>query len=127
MFSVPPDRPRLPAHSPQPEQRPASRARIGLAACELDHELAVGADPACNPLLARRAYQLASASARHQLTRSPEDTARRADALPEGMTCAEYRLRKQPEKEPSSWLHIAARVLAVAGYHAGLVQPYRRH
>jgi len=42
------------------------------------------------------------------------------------MTRAEYRLRKQPEKEPSSWLRIAAPVVAVVGYHAGLVQPYRR-
>jgi hypothetical protein len=98
----------------------------GLAACELDRELAAGADPASDPLFARRAYDLVSASARHRLARSPDDTVRRADALPEGTKRAEYRLRKQPEKEPSSWLRIAARVLAVAGYHAGLVQPYRR-
>lgn len=98
----------------------------GLAAGELDRERAVGADLACDPLLARDAYQLASASARHRLARSPDDTVRRANALPEGTKRAEYRLRKQPEKEPSSWLRIGARVLAVAGYHAGLVQPYRR-
>jgi hypothetical protein len=98
----------------------------GLDACELDRERAVGADMACDPLLARDAYQLASASARHRLARSSEGAVRRAEALPEGMPCAEYRLRKQPEKEPSSWLHIPARVLAVAAYHAGLVQPYRR-
>jgi hypothetical protein len=154
-FSVPPDRPRPTAHSAHPEQRPASQARtsddpnppprrmagyatprrthdlvlsipIGLTASQLDRELALGADPAADSLLERRAFQLASPPAHHGSLAGPKAPSRRADPLPKGMTCAESRLGKQGEKEPSSWLHIAARVLAVAGYHAGLVQPYRR-
>lgn len=150
MFRLPPDRPQLPGHSARPKTRarvagelnplphgwratrnPAvrviscSRFAPGSPLPKLDPELARGADPASDPFLARRAYS-SRWTPRTAGARSLEDPVRRADALPKGMTCADYRLRKQPERGPSSWLRIAARVLAVAGYHAGVVQPYRR-
>jgi hypothetical protein len=98
----------------------------GLTASQLGRELALVADPAADLLLERRANQLASPPAHHGSLAGPKAPSRRADPLPKGMTCAESRLGRQGEREPSAWLHIAARVLAVAGYHAGLVQPYRR-
>lgn len=47
--------------------------------------------------------------------------------IPEGMTAREWRYRHLtavPVAHP--WLRIGARLLAVAGYHAGLIDPYTR-
>jgi hypothetical protein len=46
--------------------------------------------------------------------------------IPEGQTCAQYRRRRQPEKERGPWTRAACRVLAVALYHAGFVSAYHR-
>lgn len=45
--------------------------------------------------------------------------------IPEGMTCAEYRVRlTKPAKQRGPWVRVSCRVLAVALYHAGFVSAY---